>query len=356
MVLQDPDSSLCNSSHSHLSSSTLDGSSHPAVTEPSKDSESSTKQKPAVVIPNLFSSIMAVKPLVNPHYHDVKKKAEAWFSKVIQADEKWAQRISQIDLCYLASMWAPGCDKEALRIMVDWLHWILLFDDQFDEGCFSHDLLAARAEVKITMAIMDHIKPEPFIAASENHIRHIFQHTWYHIKERSSRHTQNRWRDTHRQYFDALLDQVQIQSEGRALTRDVKGYMTMRRGTIGTYPAIALTEFALGIDLLSEFFSHPSVQECMCVAADLVALVNDIVSYKKDSRLGVDHNLVNLLTHQGRSVQQAFDCIADMLDQCYRRWDKALADLPPYSDHTDMQALKFIELCRNMALGNLHWR
>jgi len=53
---------------------------------------------------------------------------------------------------------------------------------------------------------------------------------------------QQRWKDMHRRFFDGLLNQVRSMHEQRVLTRDVHEYMEMRRGTIGAYPAIALTE------------------------------------------------------------------------------------------------------------------
>lgn len=94
---------------------------------------------------------MAVDPVVNPHYHKVKPKADSWIQRyasidlgrwrmplqakveigkpdfeirVLQADDKWAARNTKVDLAYLASIWAPYCDEEALRMMVDWNHWV----------------------------------------------------------------------------------------------------------------------------------------------------------------------------------------------------------------------------------------
>jgi len=39
-------------------------------------------------------------------------------------DEKTSQKNSRVDLCYLASIWAPNADEEALRMMLDWNHWV----------------------------------------------------------------------------------------------------------------------------------------------------------------------------------------------------------------------------------------
>ena len=38
-------------------------------------------EKHAVHLPDLFSSIMSVKPVVNPNYYEVKIKANLWITK-----------------------------------------------------------------------------------------------------------------------------------------------------------------------------------------------------------------------------------------------------------------------------------
>ncbi len=45
-------------------------------------------------------------------------------SRLLRESDNWAARNSKVDLAYLASMWAPSCDEDALRMMVDWTHWV----------------------------------------------------------------------------------------------------------------------------------------------------------------------------------------------------------------------------------------
>jgi len=45
-----------------------------------------------------------------------------------------------------------------------------------------------------------------------------------------------------------------------------------------------------------------------------------------------------------------------MLDACYRRWYLALAEMPTWGEALDRQVLQFAAVCRDLALGNLHWR
>lgn len=85
--------------------------------------------------------------------------------------------------------------------------------------------------------------------------------------------------------------------------------------------------------------------------------VNDILSYRKDLELGVDHNLISLLMGKERlEAQQALDKMGEMVNSCYRRWFLALADLPSYGEKIDGEVMRFIELCRAVPHGNLYWR
>lgn len=301
----------------------------------------------------MFSSIMASKPIVNPHYRDVKPYADRWITKIMQADEECAAKNSKMDLCYLASVTTPDADEEALRVVVDWNKWVFLFDDQFDEGHLSNDPIAAQKEIDKTIALMGEM--EPPVQREADPIRWLFQNMWNRVKKRTTPDLQQRFKDMHKRYFDGLLTQVNAVHQGRVLQRSVQEYMDSRRGAVGAYPAIVLTEYAHGVKLQQEIVDHPSLQECLCVTADLVLLVNDILSYRKDLALGVDINLISILTEKGLSTQQAMDMMDVKFNDCYKRWYNALANMPVWGEEIDREVLKFVEACRLMALGNLYW-
>lgn len=116
-------------------------------------------------------------------------------------------------------------------------------------------------------------------------------------------------------------------------------------------------------------FNHPSIQKCMRLSAELVVLANDITSYLKDLSLGVDLNIFHCLMNppadgqartaareKGYTGQQVMDAVGETTRQCYRSWYLALAEMPSWNEETDRTALKYVEACRNVALGNLHWR
>ncbi|KAI0889276.1 Presilphiperfolan-8-beta-ol synthase [Annulohypoxylon maeteangense] len=313
----------------------------------------STTKRIQVFVPDMFSSIMSAKPIVNPNYFSVKPQADAWLARTFGQNGKWATKNSKVDYAYLASMWAPTCDEEALRTIVDWMHWASYFDDQFDEGHLRKDLSAAQEEIGIAVGIME--ETQPWYAPEQCPLRYVFQTTWERIKKRSSQDMQQHSKQMHRMFFDGLIEQVRSTEGKRTLTLSVEEYLHMRRGTIGVYPGISLIEYAEGVELPLDIINHPSLKECMCVSVDLALLANDILSYKKDIALGVDQNLIVLLMNQGLSAQQALNKISSMIHNCYKRYYMALANMPIWGEKTDRVVLRFVEACRNAALGNLHW-
>lgn len=83
---------------------------------------------------------------------------------------------------------------------------------------------------------------------------------------------------------------------------------------------------------------------------------NDLCSYRKDLIQGEESNIIFILKDQGMTDQQAVDQIGEMLYNCYKRWHVAILDLPFWGEGIDRDVIKFVNGCRNIALGNLHWR
>ena len=66
--------------------------------------------------------------------------------------------------------------------------------------------------------------------------------------------------------------------------------------------------------------------------------------------------MIRQLIYQGLSMQEAVDQIGTVIEECYKRWYTALANMPIWGEYVDREVLKFVDSCRDVALGNLHWR
>ena len=88
--LQSPESSqVLNSSVSSPADSA------PSNTQETSKSPQCDAQIISVYLPDLFSSIMAVEPIVNPKYHEVKAKADSWITRYACLDHprRWTQKL-----------------------------------------------------------------------------------------------------------------------------------------------------------------------------------------------------------------------------------------------------------------------
>ncbi|KAI1159663.1 terpenoid synthase [Nemania serpens] len=280
---------------------------------------------------------MSLKPVVNLNYFQVKAEGDSW---IMNMDEKTNAKNMRYDMCYFCSICVPTADEEALRMVLDWNHWVYFhYDDQFDDGHLRDDPVAAQEEVNATMSIMT--DDAPLIDPDDNPLRHVFQICWQQLKRRASPELQQRFREQHKRYFDQVVAQVRRVACGEALASDVQTYMEIRRGTIGVYPAIVVSEYGENSTLPDSIFSHSSLQECMRVSTDLVFLANDVLSHRKDLELCVNFNLISILQHKGLSIQQSIDQIGVMMNDCYRRWYTALAELPSHGRDIDSKVLNF---------------
>lgn len=82
---------------------------------------------------------------------------------------------------------------------------------------------------------------------------------------------------------------------------------------------------------------------------------NDIVSYKKDVKAGIEHNIITVLKKNGYSTQQAMNRAGQLQDDCYRRWYIALAHMPVWGEVVDREVLRYVDASHSFALGDLLW-
>ncbi|KAH8668900.1 isoprenoid synthase domain-containing protein [Xylariales sp. PMI_506] len=306
-----------------------------------------------VILPDLFTSIMSVDITVNKHYEQVKVEACDWVAKSLGYSEKQSKRNAKADFTYLVAHWSANCDAEALRTMVDWQHWAFPFDDEFDEGKFKEDMLSASEEIIHMTSLLDDAYP-PLSFGSEHPVRYGCQLNWYYIKKRASKELQHRYKEALKHYMLGILGQVNSRClDPKELSVDA--YLKFRRGTIGANPCFSLVEYAEGIKVPQYAMDHPSIAICKEVCIDLTLIDNDILSYKKDLLLGEKLNLVNVIRAQGYTLQEALDETGRMVNNCYVRWYKALAELPCYGQTIDREILRYLDGIRNVALGSLIW-
>ncbi|KAK6850358.1 Presilphiperfolan-8-beta-ol synthase [Apiospora arundinis] len=269
-------------------------------------------------------------------------------------DARTAKILTKANFAHLISLAAPDADEAAFRMAVDWCIWAFVFDDQFDEGAMKDKTIEAAREMIDMLATQDDTHPP--VDPKGHPLQYMFQSVWHRFQERNpSPGLEQRWKFTHKKCLFAILKQVDATQRNMVLDTDLDDYIETRRHSIGAYCLFQIVEWAHGIRARQEAMEHASVLTCERVAADLTWLVNDVLSYKKDLAFGVEHNLICLMMRQGHSEQEAINKTGELMENCQRDWEDAIANLPSWDKETDKEVRKYIDACRDVARANLHW-
>ena len=81
-----------------------------------------------------------------------------------------------------------------------------------------------------------------------------------------------RFIDTFDHYLDATVREAENREQGTILALD--DYLELRRGNSGVYPAYAVIECILSIDLQPEVFNHPALWNLTKIAGDMLFIAN----------------------------------------------------------------------------------
>ena len=90
--------------------------------------------------------------------------------------------------------------------------------------------------------------------------------------EPASATARQRFIDTFDHYLDATVREAENREQGTVL--GLSDYTELRRGNSGAYPACALVECVLSIDLQPEVFYHPALWNLTTIAGDMLFTAN----------------------------------------------------------------------------------
>ncbi|KAL3464020.1 terpene synthase metal binding domain protein [Aspergillus heterothallicus] len=296
-----------------------------------------------VHLPQMFTLFLSGEPPVNPHYAEIRAESEKWLAEKCAFAERATRRLSKTDFSYFCSVSAPRAGREELRTVCDWGNWVFPFDDMFDNGALRADPTRAQEVIESLLAGMG--MNDPLIQ--------VHNSVWDRIVEGSPVGTQRRFAKTMHDYCMGSL--AQVQNASKKSFPSIEEMLALRRQSAGVAPLFALVEYAHKLNIPDTVFKSKSIQEIERIGVDFVLIQNDILSYCKEEREGVTHNLVAIARRTGLSAQSAFTHIGDMLRARYRDWYLALTELPSWGEDVDVQVQEYIEGVRAVVRANLAW-
>ncbi|KAL4256105.1 Isoprenoid synthase domain superfamily protein [Pleurotus pulmonarius] len=193
-------------------------------------------------------------------------------------------------------------------------------------------------------------RPRP---SSEWVIGEMARQFWANAVLVASPTSQVRFVDSCQTYLDALVQQAEDRAQGRV--RHIEDYFTVRRGSIGAAPSIAIG--ALYLNIPQETLDHPVISKLTEICIDMIIIGNDMYSYKVEWERGDDgHNLITVIMHQFRTdVQDAMHHVANLharlLNQFLEQWNC----VPVFGGPIDSEIRTYCNMLGNWVRANDSW-
>ncbi|CAM3349769.1 hypothetical protein KIPE111705_03925 [Kibdelosporangium persicum] len=233
---------------------------------------------------------------INPAVDEVECRAVAWIDHIgLYRSGRDRTRILGTNSAEFYARFAPTAGSEGLLVAALWVYWGFAFDDACcDSGPLSADpsaflAMAGQLQRSMTSSV---VPTEPFAKALHDIMTRM--------RAFATPTQVRRFMDAHRHWLYSVAWQIGNQAQGHMPALDE--YLTMRLGSAGGPPTIALLEIANNQEVPAREMDSPAVQALTEMTQLVAALDNDLHSYRKEvQEAHTDQNIVNVLMHQERS-------------------------------------------------------
>ncbi|MGW0522388.1 terpene synthase family protein [Crossiella sp. NPDC003009] len=242
-----------------------------------------------------------IEPAVHPAVADIEQRAVAWLDRMALPGVSRTRLLGTRSAEFFCRFVPTGATHNVLAATL-WVYWGFAFDDvRCDTGVLSANPAQFLPEAaKVQQALENPARTgltDPYALALHD-IGARFRGCATPTQVR-------RFTEAHRRWLFAVAWQVANRATGRMPGLDE--YLSMRLGTSGGPPTMAMLEIGLGEEVPSSELDSPRVRALTDCASMVAALDNDLHSYRKERLLGqTEQNLVTVLrTGSERSLEEA---------------------------------------------------
>ena len=290
---------------------------------------------------------------INQYAEAAGKHSLKWarsFNLVI--DESAYQSLRATKFHVLAARCYPNACLEALEVVCDYLVWIFIADDQFEEaGPRKQTELLQELHARL-LDILKGAELTDFDTSVQIALRDIrlrLQQLPHATSELMLRFVENMTA-----YFEGVLCEVLNHLQGSV--PDLATYMKIRSFTSGVFIYCDLIQIVDRIALPPEVIEHPTVKRLKLATNNVSTWANDIFSLQKEVGEGQTHNLVVVLQHEYQiSVQEAVERAVEIHDAEVRTFIELSAQLPSFGAQIDAELQRYISGLRSWMRGCLDW-
>ncbi|CAE6446779.1 unnamed protein product [Rhizoctonia solani] len=259
---------------------------------------------------------------LNPHHEEAESGSLAWFDSYGLHSGPEREKFLSARYCLLASYCFPEADMEHLRPVMDFIIWLVAFDDMVDEGEFCDSIEALKHAFDITMNVLRN--PD----SSHPHLKYVVALRSFYDRMRSNANPAalRRFIEGAEGYTKSAVQDTIDRAAGRVLT--IEEYVQLRAESSGVKWAYAAMEYAHGIELPDEVHNDPIIIELGLAANQILTWSNDIYSFSLEQAKGYTHNLLFVVMWNKQvDLQGAVDFVDKMIENRIKEYLDAKSQL-----------------------------
>ncbi|KAI1332884.1 isoprenoid synthase domain-containing protein [Xylariaceae sp. FL0255] len=272
------------------------------------------------------------------------------------------KRLEKSNFGAFTALWWPDASLERLEILAYLVIWLFTWDDEIDEptGTFSENFNDAQAYRDQTLLFVQeslglstgkktHIR-------SRNGIIQSFDVIGAALRACYDENQKQRFCNEIAKFMKASEIEQRWRLLGHIPT--IEEYWAFRLGTSAVYIGSAAGEYSMGAHLPLEVMNSAAMRAIWDETNIIISITNDLLSLKKEIRLGCIDSIVPLTLATTNDLHEAIKLSVAALEASKQRFDAAATDLlSVVSQAKDMheQVRQFIQVQRSNCVGNLVW-
>ncbi|KAF9002081.1 isoprenoid synthase domain-containing protein [Cyathus striatus] len=278
---------------------------------------------------------------LSPHYEACKAESLAWIQSHHPFPPEGQDRYDACDSSKIQYAYY-------IRAACDLMNFYYVYDEYTDVA----DLQESQFIANIAM---DAFRNPGISRLRDDVVGQLAQEMWQRIRLLTAPHSPciQHFLDDMNSYTNAVVqntdDRIKLH------IRNFDDYIPLRRDTTGIKPAFRLVEFPLSLP--EEVICHPLIVNLSDTANDLVALINDMHSYRIERARGLHaHNAITtIMNEKNLDIQAAFDWLGNYINQLAVRFCADLLRLPKWGEDVDAQLQTYIDQLGQWVRGNDDW-
>ncbi|KAH0489992.1 hypothetical protein TgHK011_001478 [Trichoderma gracile] len=293
-----------------------------------------------------------------------------WVDRLVEEnihDRRKCIGVKRCDFGYLAACCFPDSDWEQLKAAAAFLVWIFTWDDIIDHGEDTSGIISNGERARVfCQQSLEYISQKlelddsyggvagqiaPSMSMFDETAGPLMSANW------SQRQTQRLYNEIEHYVKCCLIEHLQQEDDSIPAQEE---YTTMRFGTSGITPGIAICEFTRDISLPDEIVESAPMKVIWREITRLCMMINDIYSCQKELRSGVIQNIIPVIAYASgtddittvtQEFMDIFQTSVNTFEESYQLL-KALASPDPNLSE-DIQ--KYIQNCQTITTGLLEW-